>query len=646
VVILFFDDPVQDHATIGKLEELYGAQSKSVVIIRHDQLLNQRQAKQRLSAKFDAHQVATEPMARQMLNVETVLQLALHASIDPIIGSRSLKIDWLLHIDDDELWVCPQPSCSSADGGAKGHFMRLDALGLKQAVYLNHEATYITDGEPEQGGIGGGDSHSEVAEEEEDIFQKRAVFKVNPHLLHTASQLQELQRWKQRSQQQQQQQQQQEEEKEEEEGGEGRKDPLHGALARRYFVSYVHGKAAVRVGAGAAPVDVTLFDVPTGATGGAGGAGGGLFGRSSSSSMSSIGSSSMGGGGGGAAAVHTALLSSPYLLHYVNADAGRFVEKYVNRVSRGGERLDRAPFKLHMRERVHQWRRLAEAAAEAEAAGASVGAEKTAQKVAEQTRAEEKSVREEVEAGEEVEAEEEEAAVEVEAKATVEAAVEKHVANVYRNVMTISAMELVAWQQEGYSGQSEHGTKQQQQQQQQLTFPLLRVHPELMDGGGRGGGGGAGAGAGGAGAGGGDERGRRTREELINQLLSIRPINVPSAYSTSTSANTSTSKRISTSVLLDTDGTIAKIRNKAAVAGKADTANTNAVDSSTTVIGSVCSRRGEQVCLLPALKRMRKTKKTQAHAVSGSASETQCDCCDVISSRQYLSEGVKAGYMT
>jgi len=64
-------------------------------------------------------------MQRQTLNANVAMELAVADGID-----------WLLHIDDDEYFWCP-------DMPVEAHFDGLQRAGIETAVYLNHEAALL-----------------------------------------------------------------------------------------------------------------------------------------------------------------------------------------------------------------------------------------------------------------------------------------------------------------------------------------------------------------------------------------------------------------------------------------------------------------------------------------------------------------------
>ena len=111
---LFFDDPSDSSVAIA---ESYPEST----VIRNDDALH---ARWRQSARFPsaAPVLNDEPVARQLLNVDVAIQMALGEGID-----------WLLHIDLDELFHIP-------DGDAPEHFRQLSARGIRRIEYRNHEA--------------------------------------------------------------------------------------------------------------------------------------------------------------------------------------------------------------------------------------------------------------------------------------------------------------------------------------------------------------------------------------------------------------------------------------------------------------------------------------------------------------------------
>ena len=139
-IFLFFDDPLDPAIDIAAR---HGAARVSV--IRDGQELFGEWRKCAQFPHFVPH-LSHEVMARQCLNVEVAVQLAL-----------ARGYDWLLHIDADELFHCP-----GQDAG--DHFARLAASGVERAVYPNLEAL------PE-------------AIEVTDWFRQATLFKVNRNLL-------------------------------------------------------------------------------------------------------------------------------------------------------------------------------------------------------------------------------------------------------------------------------------------------------------------------------------------------------------------------------------------------------------------------------------------------------------------------------
>lgn len=133
-IYLFFDDPADPFA-----ETL--AYHPNVAAIRCDAALRSRWTSLRSWPVYRAH-VDAEVMARQILNCELAIGMA-----------SAEGLDWLLHIDSDELFLCE-------GGTAPEHFAALDFRGTRNAVYLNYEAL------PEQLQI-------------QDYFREVTLFKVN-----------------------------------------------------------------------------------------------------------------------------------------------------------------------------------------------------------------------------------------------------------------------------------------------------------------------------------------------------------------------------------------------------------------------------------------------------------------------------------
>jgi hypothetical protein len=115
---------------------------------------------------------------------------------------------WLLHIDVDELFFAGERSATE-------HFALLDALGMAQARYINHEA------------VGERDEH-------DDYFAEMTLFKRNPAEVPREALASQRAFW-------------------EERGG--------------YFLAYANGKCAVRVLDGVVPETAHGFRLPTVAMG-------------------------------------------------------------------------------------------------------------------------------------------------------------------------------------------------------------------------------------------------------------------------------------------------------------------------------------------------------------------------------------------
>ena len=182
-IYIFFDDP-EDPAIQVAL------QFSDVTAIPNDEALQVQQALGNvLYPKYGPH-TGYEVMARQILNVETAIQLALDQGMD-----------WILHIDGDELFY-------------PGQMMALDWFDqvsddIFQVTFLNHEAA------PE-------------VFEVEDYFRDVTLFKKNPAALEPGL-CTEFQRVSGKSQ---------------------------------YFLAYQNGKSAARIHPTLLPNSVHSFDIP------------------------------------------------------------------------------------------------------------------------------------------------------------------------------------------------------------------------------------------------------------------------------------------------------------------------------------------------------------------------------------------------
>jgi hypothetical protein len=182
-IYIFFDDP-EDPAIQVAL------QFSDVTAIPNDEALQVQQALGNvLYPKYGPH-VGYEVMARQILNVETAIQLALDQGMD-----------WILHIDGDELFY-------------PGQTMALDWFDqlsddIFQVTFLNYEAA------PE-------------AFEIEDYFREVTLFKRNPAILDPGfyTQFQKI------------------------------------SSKSQYFLAYQNGKSAARIHPTLLPNSVHSFDIP------------------------------------------------------------------------------------------------------------------------------------------------------------------------------------------------------------------------------------------------------------------------------------------------------------------------------------------------------------------------------------------------
>ena len=117
---LFFERPDDSAIPIAKTY-------RNVTVFEPGQTLNDLRSKQVLFKSLQPH-LGHELIARQMLNLETAIDCA-----------NQMDLDWLIHIDDDELLFAP--------GGLPEFFGALgDDVG--QVTFLNHEAvpeTWVID---------------------------------------------------------------------------------------------------------------------------------------------------------------------------------------------------------------------------------------------------------------------------------------------------------------------------------------------------------------------------------------------------------------------------------------------------------------------------------------------------------------------
>ncbi|ADB36946.1 glycosyltransferase family 2 protein [Spirosoma linguale] len=118
-LFLFFDDP--DDPGFARYEH-----NPAITVRRHDASLRRQWLRTRAASDYYVF-ADREVMARQVMNVDLALQMAQDAGID-----------WLLHIDADELFYTPNQSVSE-------HFTDLASQGICVARYLNHEAIPETD---------------------------------------------------------------------------------------------------------------------------------------------------------------------------------------------------------------------------------------------------------------------------------------------------------------------------------------------------------------------------------------------------------------------------------------------------------------------------------------------------------------------
>src|SRR5437870_9562250 len=138
-IFLFFDDPSDSYIQTAR-------KFRNVWIIKNDARLRRkwRETRTALTNPSLYQFVDVELKVRQTLNVEIAIELA-----------RRENIDWLLHIDCDELFY---PS----KGDAPAHFAAMSKRKLNNLIYANYE------GLPE-------------AVEIDDYFKKVTLFKKNAY---------------------------------------------------------------------------------------------------------------------------------------------------------------------------------------------------------------------------------------------------------------------------------------------------------------------------------------------------------------------------------------------------------------------------------------------------------------------------------
>ncbi len=135
-LFLFFDNP--NDASFERVDD-----DPRVSCIFRDDALRRRWERVRRKTPEKVHSfLDREAMARQQFNCAVAIEEALQR-----------KIDWIIHIDSDELFYSPHES-------VKDHFAALDEQGVDHCWYTNHEAI------PERFDVG-------------DIFRDVTLFKTN-----------------------------------------------------------------------------------------------------------------------------------------------------------------------------------------------------------------------------------------------------------------------------------------------------------------------------------------------------------------------------------------------------------------------------------------------------------------------------------
>lgn len=146
-VFLFFDDP-NDPAIA------YANTFDNVTIVKNDEELERRWRETTIYSldKMYYKYRNSEVMSRQVLNAEVAIKMCL-----------DMQIDWLLHIDHDELFV---PTAENIHD----HFSRLSRERVDRMLYVNHEAI------PEKDEVG-------------DFFKDVTLFRKNPKVLDNTQRL-------------------------------------------------------------------------------------------------------------------------------------------------------------------------------------------------------------------------------------------------------------------------------------------------------------------------------------------------------------------------------------------------------------------------------------------------------------------------
>jgi hypothetical protein len=275
---LFFDDPFDRAADVAAASldgfRFEGAELEcAVVVVRHDAALRARWSRCPSYARLRLF-VDTEVQARQHLNCEVAMDMALSAAAaaaaseeeeeeeereqereqeqeqeqernaegeDDSLGVSGRKpgmtmpgIDWLLHIDSDELFHI-------SEGSVRDHFADLYRDDVWQMTYLNHEgvpeeaaaAEEKEKEEEEEGGVSAGNDDGAEVPSTHDYFANITLFRRHHLDVPMSRGAQEgMQYWESRT--------------------------THG----QYMLCYDNGKSAVRVVKGARPLSVHSWILP------------------------------------------------------------------------------------------------------------------------------------------------------------------------------------------------------------------------------------------------------------------------------------------------------------------------------------------------------------------------------------------------
>ena len=259
---LFFDDP-SDCGADAALEAARDFSDVVVTVIKHDAALRSRWVHCPSYAKMQPF-LETEVQARQHLNCEVAMDMALafgardkdvesfeensdrdrgsshysetsattnlcySSNISSMVPTKCARIDWILHIDSDELFYI-------STGSVRDHFADLYRDNVWQMTYLNHEGVPEEMGDSDKCSYNNSGSREKASAllNENDYFAKITLFRRH-HLEVPMSRAARdgMQYWESRTR--------------------------HG----QYMLCYDNGKSAVRVVKGARPRSVHSWMLP------------------------------------------------------------------------------------------------------------------------------------------------------------------------------------------------------------------------------------------------------------------------------------------------------------------------------------------------------------------------------------------------